>query len=74
MDVSYRINDLRELLTLIEEATKNIKDYGEEFIPELIDDLKATSNALATELEKIGQSKELDYTSEILKGIYPGSV
>lgn len=74
MDIPYRINDLRELLNLIEEATQNVSMYGEEFIPELIEDLKATSQTLVKELENIGQSKELGYAREVLKGFYPENI
>ena len=74
MDVQYRIRDLRELLNLIDEATKNIKNYGEEFIPDLIADLKATTDTLVREMEQLGQSKELGYAENILKGLYPENI
>jgi len=69
MDISYRINDLRELLELIEEVLRNKKDYGEEYILDLIEDLKATSDTLVKEMEQLGQSKELGYAGELLKGL-----
>ena len=44
---------MRELLKLIEQVGESPKDYGEEFIPELVADLKATTDALIREMEEI---------------------